>query len=295
MTVAPATQSAADFMSTAPKSLNGNTPWAVRYASELRRIWAEDAAQDPRTLQSHLGPSELGVECDRQVAGKLAALPTTNHVVDPWPSTRGRALHSHAAERVFPSENERTGVLRFVAEKRVTPHPEHPGTADLYDAIERAVVDHKFLGESSMAKIRKNPPRKYRGQLKLYGLGYHLLGLPVRRIVIAAYPATAGSMDGLYIWEEPFADENGVIDPATQELLTRSSPTPSAARPRPRRSSPASCASTTCPWPRTTTSATSARSTGRRAPMTAAPAAPAPARRWPSEVALRRLLRAEAP
>jgi hypothetical protein len=52
----------------------------------------EHAARAPRTLQQHLGPSELGVECDRQVAGKMAALPATNHVVDPWPSMVGTRL-----------------------------------------------------------------------------------------------------------------------------------------------------------------------------------------------------------
>lgn len=207
-------------MSAAPKSVSGNTPWASRYAADIRRIWAEDAAQDPRTLQDHLGPSELGVECDRQVAGKLAALPATNHVVDPWPSTRGRGMHAHAADRVFPGENERTGVLRFVCEQKVTPHPEHPGTADLYDAVEQAVVDHKFLGQSSMQKIRKDPPRKYKGQLFLYGLGYYLLGLPVRRIVIAAYPATAGSLSGLYVWEHRFTDETGQIAPEVLATIT---------------------------------------------------------------------------
>ncbi len=210
--------SPAEFMSAAPKSVSGSTPWAARYASDIRRAWLEHAAQAPRTLQQHLGPSELGVECDRQVAGKLAALPETNHVVDPWPSIRGRALHTEA-ESVFNGDNLRTGLLRWVTEQRVTPHPEHPGTADLYDALERAVVDHKFLGQSSMAKIRKDPPRKYRGQLFLYGLGYFLMGLPVDRVAIAAYPATAGSLDGLYVWEHRFTDETGAIAPEVLELI----------------------------------------------------------------------------
>lgn len=207
-----------EFMASTPKAVAGSSPWASRYASEIRRIWLEHAAQAPRTLQQHLGPSELGVECDRQVAGKLAALPETNHVVDPWPSLRGRALHTEA-EEVFGGDNVRRNLLRWITEQKVTPHPEHPGTADLYDAVERAVVDHKFLGESSMAKIRKQPPRKYRGQLFLYGLGYHLLGLPVQRVVIAAYPATAGSLDGLYVWEHRFTDETGAIAPEVVDLI----------------------------------------------------------------------------
>lgn len=218
----------AEFLATSPPPIDGNSPWAQRYAAEIRRAWYAEAAQTPRTLQQHLGPSELGVECDRQVAGKLAALPATNHVVDPWPSTRGRALHDHAAEKVFPLDNLRVGFQRWLTERRVTPHPEHPGTADLYDAVELCVDDHKFLGESSMAKIRRKPtseldldgpPRKYVVQLLLYALGYLLEGFTVRRTVILAYPATAGSLDGLYVWEHRFATDDGRIHPENLALL----------------------------------------------------------------------------
>lgn len=156
--------------------------------------------------------------CDRQVAGKMAALPTTNHVVDPWPSIVGTACHAWAAD-AFEADNLRHGVLRWIAEQRVTPHPEHPGTADLYDAHERAVVDHKFLGPSSMVKVRKDPPRKYVVQLLLYGLGYARLGLPVTRVALAAYPRTAASLDGLYVWERRFTDETGELAPENRELL----------------------------------------------------------------------------
>lgn len=202
----------AQFMGAAPAPMNGNTPFAARYASELRRVFHEQAARAPRSLQSHLGPSELGVECDRQVAGKMAHLPATNHVADPWPSIRGTALHAYAAE-AFTDDNARHG-LRWVAEQRVTPHPQHPGTADLYDAKERAVVDHKFLGPTSMGKIRSDdgPPRHYVVQLLLYGQGYRNLGLPVDRVVLAAYPATTSSLSGLYVWERPYT-------PADDELL----------------------------------------------------------------------------
>ena len=195
-----AAQSPVDFMSAAPAPLSGSSPWASRYAGTLRQVFLDHAARAPRTLQQHLGPSELGVPCDRQVAGKFAALPSTNHVANPWPSIVGTACHAWAAE-AFSADNLRTGILRWVTEHKVTPHPDHPGTADLYDAAKQAVVDHKFLGESSMAKVRKDPPRKYVVQLLLYGQGYRNLGLPVKRVVLAAYPRTAGSLDGLYVWE----------------------------------------------------------------------------------------------
>ena len=204
--------SPAEFMQAAPAPLNGSSPWASRYAAELRRVFTEHAARAPRSLQDHLGPSELGVECDRQVAGKMAGLPATNHVADPWPSIRGTALHAYAAA-AFEGDNDRSGVLRWVAEQRVVPHDEHPGTADLYDAAELAVVDHKFLGETSMAKIRSasGPPRKYVVQLLLYGEGYRRLGLPVRRVALAAYPATAASLDGLYVWEREHTDADNQL------------------------------------------------------------------------------------
>ena len=203
--------SPADFMASAPAPPGGNSAWSSRYAGVLRRVFLDAASRAPRTLQQHLGPSELGVECDRQVAGKFAALPATNHVADPWPSIVGTACHAWAAE-AFDADNVRRGVLRWVTENRVTPHPDHPGTADLYDAVELAVVDHKFLGESSMAKIRKDPPRKYVVQLLLYGQGYRNLGLPVNRVVLAAYPRTGASLDGLYVWERQYS-------PADDELL----------------------------------------------------------------------------
>lgn len=190
------------FLGAAPTPLSGNTPWAARYASEIRRVFHDHAARAPRSLQVFLGPSEIGEECDRQVAAKMARLPATNHISDPWPSIRGTALHVWAAE-AFDSENERRGYLRWLAEQRVTPHPDHPGTADLYDADEECVGDHKFLGEASMAKVRgpSGPPRKYVVQMLLYAKGYRLLGLPVKRVALIAYPATAGSLDGMYVWE----------------------------------------------------------------------------------------------
>lgn len=224
-----ATPSADEFMATAPKSMSGSSPWASRYSAEIRRVVLEHAARAPRTLQQHLGPSELGVPCDRQVAGKMAALPATNHVVNPWASIVGTALHAWEAE-AFDADNIRTGVLRWVTEQKVTPHPDHPGTADLYDAVEQAVVNHKNLGEGPLNKIRKGGPlsplglptigpRHYRAQLFMYGLGYVLLGLPVRRVAIAAYPRTKSTLDGLYVRDEDFTSDGFTLLDEPAKLL----------------------------------------------------------------------------
>jgi hypothetical protein len=206
--------SPADFMAGAKAvQLNGNTPWAARYAGEIRRVVHAHAERAPRSLQVHLGPSEIGHTCHRQVAGKLAGLPRTNHVIDPWPSILGTAGHAWL-EEAFRAENDRLGHLRWVPEQRVTPIDGHDGTADLYDAAEQTLGDHKILGESSMAKVRSaaGPPRHYVVQMLLYARGYRRLGLPVQRVALLAYPRTAASLDGLYVWERPYT-------PADDELL----------------------------------------------------------------------------
>lgn len=213
------TISPADFMAAAPAPIGGSSPWASRYATEFRRVVREHAARQPRSLQTFLGPSELGARCDRQVVGKFAGEPETNHVVDPWASVIGTAVHAWLAD-AFVADNHRHGVLRWVAEQQVTPHPDHPGKADLYDAVERAVADHKILGESSMAKVRSSegPPRRYKVQLLLYALGYRNLGLPVDHIALVAYPRTSHTLDGLYVWEHVPGPED---DQLLEEVLTR--------------------------------------------------------------------------
>lgn len=205
--VIPAAEIAA-FRRSAPTPLGGNTEWAQRQGAELRRVFHAHAAVAPRTLQRTLGPSELGVRCDRQVAGKMADLPVTNHVADPWPSIRGTALHSWA-QVAFDAENERLGATRWLTERKVAPfvtaHGDGPGTADLYDFWQFALIDWKFLGETSMAKVRSphGPPIHYQIQMILYAQGYRNLGYRVDRVVLAAMPATAASLDGMYLWDHP--------------------------------------------------------------------------------------------
>lgn len=207
MTVTPA-----EFMAAAPRAMDGNNEWASRYARELRGVITRAAVLAPRSQQASLGPSELGVTCDRQVVGKLAGTRKTNNVSDPWPSIVGTAVHAWLAA-AFSDENRRENLLRWAAETTVTPHPDYPGHADLYDALEQAVVDWKVLGASSLAKVRSpaGPSRKYRVQLILYGIGFRALGLPVKRVVLAALPRTASVLDGMYVWDhELTADDEAM-------------------------------------------------------------------------------------
>lgn len=203
------------FMQAAPVPAmpQGNTLWASRYAADLRQVIVRQASRQPRSVQLFLGPSELGAECDRQVIGKMIAAPRTNHVSDPWPSIVGTAVHAWLAEK-FRLENELNGTLRWLTETRVAPHPQHPGTADLFDLLEAALVDWKILGPTSIDKVRSpdGPSRRYKVQLLLYALGFRNYGARVDRIALVALPRTAATLDAIYVWEHP-------CDPAADDAL----------------------------------------------------------------------------
>src|SRR5690606_24499658 len=64
-----------EFFGNAPAPLDGSSPWASRYASDLKRMIQEYSARRPRSVQKHLGPSELGEACSRQVVAKMANAP----------------------------------------------------------------------------------------------------------------------------------------------------------------------------------------------------------------------------
>ena len=135
-------------MDSTPRLMEGNTEWASRYARTLRGVITRQATMAPRSQQVRLGPSEVGEICDRQVVGKLAGAHRTNNVSDPWPSIVGTSVHAWLAQ-AFDDDNARDKLLRWLTEVAVEPAPGLTGHADLYDASEQAVVDHKGINVST--------------------------------------------------------------------------------------------------------------------------------------------------
>lgn len=181
---------------------SSNTPVGVRLAQELRETVTYAARHAPRSLQVHLGPSEIGAACSRQIAGKLAAVPATNHVADPWPSVMGTAGHAWLADVLGARPD------RWLTERRVVPIDGHSGTADLYDHALRAVIDHKILGTTTHPKVvRGEIGRAYYVQLLLYALGYIRAGFPVERVMLAAW-ARGGRLSDLYVWDHEITPED---------------------------------------------------------------------------------------
>src|SRR6516164_1482366 len=175
--------SPAEFMASTPAPTGGNSPWASGYGYDLRDVIVRQAHRQPRSVQRHLGPSELGSPCPRQIVSKLCGpgvASYTNHVADPWPSVVGTAVHAQLAQ-FFENENQLNGTKRWYTETRVHPHPLYPGTSDVYDAVEKCVTDWKIQGPTSMAKIRsrEGPSRQYKAQVLLYAWGWRNAGFEV--------------------------------------------------------------------------------------------------------------------
>lgn len=206
-------------------TMNGNSAWAQRYSQELREVVVRYADRLPRNVQRHLGPSELGHLCDRQLVGKMAGVSlgsgNENRMHDPWASIVGTAIHAFL-EEAFKWESQRlvdevqnlanAGLgdppqgMRWYTEKRVTPDPgsplPHPGTADLYDARNFTLNDHKCQSEGVRDKLRRNgPPPHYFLQMLLYAVGYMHEGFRVDRVCLVSWPRTHSTLDDMYVWE----------------------------------------------------------------------------------------------
>jgi hypothetical protein len=105
-------------------------------------------------------------------------------------------MHAWADEDVFARETPR--FLSDLKLPQLVPWVAG-GTLDLYDtAPPPTVVDWKFVGEASMAKMRRGkPPEAYWVQINTYALGLAKMGKPVERVAIMAFP-----MCGDELWSD---------------------------------------------------------------------------------------------
>lgn len=200
-----------------PELQLGGDPTVLR--DEL--LWEIREAIDntPRTLQTSIGPSELGIECQRRLAYMLAGTPEVNVRKSPWLPTVGTAVHGWA-EDVFVRANKRYDVVRYLVETRVEVgsliiggrlRPIR-GSSDLYDRITGTVIDWKIVGENTLKKVRarKAPSDQYRAQAHLYGRGFMARGAYVARVAIFYLPRN-GELSEAYFWAEDY-DESVALD-----------------------------------------------------------------------------------
>lgn len=186
---------------------------AAEYEAELTYFVEHAIHHAPRSLQKALGPSEIGIECARRLAYKLADVAEVNEG-DGWLATIGTATHAWLAD-TFAAANTLLGQERFLLEQRVTvgSYAGEPviGSTDLYDRVTRRVVDFKVMGKTTLEALKKKGPSgQYRKQGHGYGRGWVAAGHPVERVAVWGLPRNSPLADS-YLWEEPY-DEQVVVE-----------------------------------------------------------------------------------
>lgn len=186
---------------------------------DLLSIIENAILNDPRTLQVALGPSELGVACDRCLVQMLAGRKAAEHVA-PWLPTIGHAVHAWLEQAVFASMLPDLSVRRYITEGKtaVGTIGGQPitGNSDLFDTWTGTVVDWKISGKPKIdAARRKGETTTYRRQIHLYGKGWADAGFDVRSVAIIRLPRNAVSVRQGHVFQEPY---NPVI---AQEALDR--------------------------------------------------------------------------
>ncbi len=162
----------------------------------------------PRSQQVRIGPSEIGEPCARKLAYKLAGMPVPEESRgDPWYAIIGTAVHAWLAESL-QRQNElsrEAGLAEpWLVEHRVEVAPGLTGTMDAFLIPKGVVLDHKVVGKTKHAKVRRHGPGDvYRGQAHAYGLGAWRAGYQVQKVAIAFFPRTT-DLRNLYVWSEPF-------------------------------------------------------------------------------------------
>ena len=174
-------------------------PAAQQLKYEIIEIikWADK--QNPRSKQAAIGPSEIGTPCDRRLGYRIAEIPAINTDIDPWAAVIGTAMHSWLddAVKMWCRGHQDCG---WMTETPLQLDAFTRGRSDLYNSHTQTVIDHKGAGPGVMKKVRRDgPPEGYVIQVQLYGLGYEMIGHPVKKVALVFYPR-AGWLKDTYVW-----------------------------------------------------------------------------------------------
>lgn len=163
--------------------------------------WAD--ANDARKRQVQLGCSEVGHECDRRLAYRMAAVPAAGFRNDPWPAIVGTSIHAWM-EAAVNNFQQAHGLDDWVTEMEVLPSPLVKGHTDLYWRSKGLVLDWKFPSPDNLRKMRNDGvPQQYQTQVMLYGLGHINAGRDVQRVGVVAL-GRQGWLKDMYVWTTEF-------------------------------------------------------------------------------------------
>jgi hypothetical protein len=158
-----------------------------------------------RSRQATVGPSEVGVACDRRLGYILRNAPKQPDEQVKWAPMLGTAMHAVNADALTLA-NERLGRIRWLVERRVEPMPGLFGNTDAYDTDTDTVTDWKIVGKSTVEKARRHgPSEQYVVQAHVYGRGWQRLGYDPKWVRILYLPRWSHSIDDAYEWTAPYS------------------------------------------------------------------------------------------
>lgn len=187
-----------------PRKRQPLAPGAEEIAVAFKELfWSHDASRS-RSMQVSVGPSEVGLECTRRLAYKLSNQPTVNYSKDGWAAWIGTQGHS-GLEQIYREANGTTSRFLIEVQLEFGSAVVPKGTADLYDRKYGRLVDHKFPGKSSLAKMwLDGPSEQYKKQLQMYAYGLERAGESVQEVSLVGYPRESGNLDELYVYVAPY-------------------------------------------------------------------------------------------
>lgn len=212
----------------APWADDDSDPEAALLKHQLIEIitWADRNA--PRSLQQMIGPSEIGVVCDRRIGYRIAEITPCNVEFDPWPAIVGTAIHRWLDDAVV-TWSKAHADNNWLAESQLPPLQVTElveGHGDLFHVGRGTVIDHKTAGPDVMRLVRQEGAKpEHKIQVQCYGLGFHNRGYTVNKVAIIYYPRS-GWLGNCQVWVDDFRPDVAYaaldrLGSISRELLSR--------------------------------------------------------------------------
>ena len=188
-------------------------------ANELIKVITGQSKTSARSLQTSIGPSEIG-GCRRKVFMKLNDWRPTNHDTLKLASIMGTAIHTYIQESF--KKQDPFGEKYLLEESMEAEGIK--GHIDMFDIENGEVIDWKTTKKSNLTYF---PSRQQRWQVQVYGWLLERNNYDVNNVTLVAIPRDGDERDIVY-HTEPYNEEIAKEALAWLEEIKESSVMPAA-------------------------------------------------------------------
>jgi hypothetical protein len=150
-----------------------------------------------RSLQTTIGPSDVGQPCARRLAYKVVGARPVNFR-DPLTAMFGTGMHEVIAEGIDRLEGM---TNRYLIEHRVS-YRGIAGSVDIYDRFTKRTTDWKTAAKARIRQYQRDGvPKDYLTQLNIYAQGLIEQGEQVDVIALTFIPRD-GKLTDIWSWAE---------------------------------------------------------------------------------------------